>query len=59
LQRWAAKNTNFAQARNGLDDAAGIAEAVAAVLRAPRKAPVAPSGIAEAIDHVRRFIASA
>lgn len=56
LMRWAVRNTNFAEAENGLGDPAGVADAVAAVLRAPRKAPVAPSGIAEAVACIRRLL---
>jgi hypothetical protein len=56
LMRWVVQYANFAEVENGLGNAASIASAVAAVLRAPRKASVAPSGITEAVACIRRFL---
>jgi len=54
LMQWATENTNFAEAKNGLHDAQGVAGAVAKVLSARRRPPVKPSGIAEAVEHIAR-----
>jgi len=52
--QWAAQNTNFAEAENGLYDPTSVAEAITKVLSAPRRPPVEPSGIVEAAACIRR-----
>lgn len=56
LMHWAAENATFAQAENGLYDPDSVARAIEAVLAAPRKAPVAPSGAAEAVAAIKRAL---
>ena len=52
--QWAAQNTNFAEAENGLYDPTSVANAITKVLSAPRRPPVEPTGIAEAAACIRR-----
>ena len=47
---WATQNASFALVEEGVEDARGLRLALSAVLDAPRKTPVAPSGVREAID---------
>jgi len=47
---WVTRNASFALVQEGVEDARGLRPALAAVLDAPRKAPVAPSGVREAVD---------
>lgn len=50
LIHWAQQNARFALVDKGIESDRGLRMALAAVLEAPRKAPVAPSGIREAVD---------
>jgi hypothetical protein len=47
---WATQNASFALVQEGVEDPRGLRPALAAVLDAPRKIPVAPSGVSEAVE---------
>jgi hypothetical protein len=54
LLQWARQSANFAMTKTALDDIEGVEKAVSAVLRAPRRLPVAAMGAAEAFEYIVR-----
>lgn len=50
LLQWASQNANFAMTKNALEDVESVKEAVSAVLRLPRRLPLAAMGAAEAFE---------
>jgi hypothetical protein len=52
---WAQQLASVAFVDEGIESDRGFRTALAAVLEAPRKAPVAPSGIREAVDIAARI----
>jgi hypothetical protein len=47
---WAQQHASFAFVDEGIESDQGLRTALAAMLEPPRKAPVTPSGIREAVD---------